>query len=317
MSRNKPQSRNTAPHRHAAPPTVSGRWLLTAFAVVIPAAALCAWGVLCLLFWQGSWQLLYHPAGPVARTPAAISLPFDAIGFAATDTGEPQLQGWWIPAAGARYTVLYLHGQDGNLADTLDDLGAVHAAGANVFAFDYRGYGQSVFAHPSEARWRQDAESALQYLRGTRHIDAHSIVLEGSALGGNLALEAAAAHPELAGVVVESPIDRPMDTIFNDPRAHLVPARLLVSDRYDLYAPAAALRIPSLWFYATTQPGLAGLTPKPEAFQKAASPKNLVGLTPNRDRKKDISSTLSRWLSGLPNGERELPPCQFDDGFIC
>jgi hypothetical protein len=181
---------------NAATPTISGRWLLSAIAIVVPLAAFCAWAVLCLLFWQGSWQLLYHPTSAITRTPASVGLAFDPVGFAPTDTGAPQLQGWWISAApSARNTVLYLHGQNGNLADTLDDLASLHAAGVNVLAFDYRGYGQSQFAHPSEARWRQDSEWALQYLTATRHVDPRTIVLDGRALGANLALEVAAAHP--------------------------------------------------------------------------------------------------------------------------
>ena len=68
---------------------------------------------------------------------------------------------------------------------------ACTTAGLNVFAFDYRGYGQSHFAHPSETRWREDAESALSYLTGTRHIPANAIILVGKDLGANLALEVA------------------------------------------------------------------------------------------------------------------------------
>ena len=86
----------------------------------------------------------------------------------------------------------------------------------------------------------QDATWALDYLTGTRHIDPHSIVIMGSGLGANLALEIAAVHPELAAVVLESPLDSPADVIFNDARAKLVPARLMVRDRYDLIAPAAS-----------------------------------------------------------------------------
>ena len=67
------------------PPIVSGRWLLGAVALMVAAAALCGWCALCLLFWQGSWQLLYHPASAVARTPASAGLAFDSVGFAATD----------------------------------------------------------------------------------------------------------------------------------------------------------------------------------------------------------------------------------------
>jgi hypothetical protein len=141
------------------PPTVSGRWLLTAASVTLAAAAACAWLTLCILYWQGSWQLLYHPASAVARTPASVGLAFDPVAFAATEDGEPLLKGWWIPAApGAphdQYTVLYLHGQTGNLGDTVDDLAALHAVGVNILAFDYRGYGQSLFSHPDPPRARR------------------------------------------------------------------------------------------------------------------------------------------------------------------
>ena len=185
----------------------------------------------------------------------------------------PRLTGWWIPAAPdareSRYTFLYLHSQDGDLGDAVDHLAELHAAGVNVFAFDYRGYGQSEFGHPSEARWREDAGSALQYLTATRHIDPGTIVLDGSNLGADLALEVAAAHSELAGVVLESPIEDPMSAIFNDARATLVPAHLLVGDRYDLNAPAAALRIPSLWFLPFPKTDASGPARKSRCLSKS------------------------------------------------
>ncbi|HEV2487255.1 MAG TPA: alpha/beta fold hydrolase [Terracidiphilus sp.] len=285
---------------HSATPTVSGRWLLTAVALVIPCAAFCAWAVLCLLFWQGSWQLLYHPTAAVRHTPASIGLAFAPVGFATTDTGAPRLQGWWIPSdPSARYTVLYLHGQNGNLGDTLDDLAWLHGAGVNVLAFDYRGYGQSQFVHPSEARWRQDADWALQYLTATRHVDPRSVVLDGSDLGANLALEIAASHPEFAGVVLESPIDAPVNTIFGDPRARLVPAHLLVRDRFGLDAPAAALSIPSLWFLPEQSQGQSESSESSGAFQKVTAQKMRVWLAASSQSHEGISDSLSRWLDDL------------------
>ena len=286
-----------------APPTISGRWLLAAILSVLAAAVLCAWGALCLLFWQGGWQLLYHPSAKVARTPAALSVPFSPIGFDTTPSGQPQLSGWWIPAAGgareSRYTLLYLHGQDGNLGDTVDHLAELHAAGVNIFAFDYRGYGQSEFEHPSEARWLEDAQSALQYLTATRHIDPNTIVVDGSALGADLALEFAAAHSERAGVVVESPIEDPASRIFTDARANLVPAHLLVHDRYDLLGAATALRIPSLWFLPFPRPGSNGQDQNPEIFQKVSARKMFVWLPPGKTTTKNFSDELSRWLDDL------------------
>jgi len=287
-----------------APAQVSGQWLLKALAVSIAAAVLCAWGALCLLFWQGAWQLLYHPASRVVRTPAAAGLAFEAVGFDATDEGVARLSGWWIPAApDARYgrlTVLFLHGRNGNLGDSVDALARLHASGLNVFAFDYRGYGQSQFVRPSEDHLRQDVESALTYLTGTRHVAANTIVLFGQELGANLALEAAAAHPELAGVVLESPIGAPMNAVFNDARARMVPAHLLVRDRYDLDAAAAAVRIPVLWFETTPQAGQAGAVQQPAAFSKIRARDTLVWLAPSMDRNRAFADAFSRWLDELP-----------------
>lgn len=282
----------------AQPIQVSGRWLLSAVAATLAAAVLCAWGVLCLLFWQGSWQLLYHPASTIARTPAAAGLPFEPIGFATTGSGLPQLSGWWIPAAAdapfSRYTLLFLHGQDGNLGNTVDHLAQLHRAGANVFAFDYHGYGQSQFVHPSERLWLDDAGSALQYLTATRHISPSAIVLDGSSLGADLALEFAAAHPELAGVVVESPLQDATGVIFHDDRARLVPARMLVHDRYDLRTAAAELHIPSLWFLQAGDQALDA-----SILQSVPARKMVVWIPSNPSAAPSFSDELPRWLGDL------------------
>lgn len=277
---------------------VSGRWLLTAVCGALAAAAICGWLALCLLFWQGSWELLYHPSAAIARTPASAGLAFDAVAFAATDTGAPRLKGWWIPAARGgrmgRLTVVYLDGRDGNMGDTVDALAALNEAGANVLAFDYRGYGESQFARPSEQSRVEDAEWAIDYLTGTRQISAGSIVLGGEGLGANLALEVAAKHAELAGVIVDAPTANATAAIFNDARARLVPARLLVRDRYDLNAAAGAVRVPVLWLERADAAGA-----EPDAYRKIAAPKMLVWVNPEADEYKQREDALSRWLDGL------------------
>jgi dienelactone hydrolase len=298
-------SRNTsAKQQRSGPHRVSGRWLIGAVVLSIAGAALCCWAALCLLFWQGSWQLLYHPTSNITRTPAGIGLAFVPVQFGVTDAGLPQLRGWWIPAvAGAPYshfTVIFLHGKTGNLSDTIDSLGRLHISGMNVLAFDYRGDGQSQFIRPSEAHWREDADWAIEYLTGTRHINPATIVLDGEGLGANLALETAAAHAELAGVVVNSPLQTPMDAIFNDGRAHLVPAHLLVRDRYDLNAAAAAVRIPVLWFEQESGSGQAAATKEPEAYQRISARKMLVWLDSSEDSGKQRAVALDRWLDELP-----------------
>jgi len=331
MSRRNPQPRPTQPPtpleqafldlRHPPQPrqTVSARWLLSAAAISVLAAALCAWGALCFLFAQGSWQLLYHSASAVTRTPASANVAFDPIAFAPNDSGVPQLAAWWIPAAPdapyAQFTVLYLHSQDGNLSSTVDDLALLHSIGLNVFAFDYRGYGQSQPAHPSEAHWIEDAGFALTYLTQTRHLPPNAILLDGKVLGANLALEFAAAHPDLAGVILDQPLDAPMSAVFSDSRAALVPAHMLVRDRYNTAAAASALRVPSLWLEtvpsAASARSAANVSAVPPSYARIAAPKTLVWLNANNPTAHDPTlaaqrtAALTRWLDDL-----SVPPAR-------
>jgi uncharacterized protein len=299
------------------PYQVSGRWLLKAVSGALLAAALCTWGALCLLFAQGCWQLLYHPSAAITRTPASASLAFDSIGFDPDPSGIPGLYGWWISAPPnsnpsstvARHTVLYLHSQDGNLSAGVDNLAQLHAAGVNVFAFDYRGYGQSRFAHPSEQHWLEDANAALRYLTATRHIDPHNLVVDGTGLGANLALELAAAHPDLAGVVAESPLENATGIIFDDARAHLVPAHWLAHDRWDLAASAAALRIPSLWFLPFPSQAQNGALPQnPSFFEKVQAKKMFVWLPPGRATTINFADEFARWLNSLQPASTPMQP---------
>jgi uncharacterized protein len=295
--------RPAPPQQSSRPLQISGRWLVSALLCVIAAAGICAWAVLCLLFWQGSWQLLYHPATAIARTPSNAGVAFEPVAFGVNDEGLPSLKGWWIPAAPdaaqSRYTVLFFHSANGDLSDAIDSLARLQDVGVNVLAFDYRGYGQSQFVRPSETHWRQDAASALQYLTATRHIDAGSIVLDGEGLGANLALEVAAAHPELAGVVVESPIASPMDAVFHDARAQLVPARLLMRDRYNLAPAAKESRLPVLWFEWNAQNGRAWFNDDPAAYQAITSRKTIVWLNPERNGASDFEDSYKQFLDGL------------------
>ena len=225
----------------AQPATVSGRGSSGPSPSSFRGAAFCAWASFACSSGRGvgSCSTIQHRQSR-ARLPHRASLRIGGLRGQRT-RAHRKCTGWWIPRPQARYTAVYLHGADGNLGDTVDALTRCTAPGVSVLAFDYRGYGQSKFVRPSEAHWRQDADSAIQYLTQTRHIPANSLVLIGRGLGANLALEVAAAHPELAGVVMDDPLPAPEDAIFADPRSMLVPAHLLVRDRWNARPSAESL----------------------------------------------------------------------------
>ena len=61
--------------------------------VVVVSAVVGTWGVLCLLFWQGSWQLLYHPESAVVRTRTSVGLQFESVSFDTDEAGVARLEG--------------------------------------------------------------------------------------------------------------------------------------------------------------------------------------------------------------------------------
>ena len=258
--------KRTLPRKHLPPPgwkdplapqqpLTSARWILGAVSATLLFAALCVYGTMCLLFWQGQWQLVFQPSGTINVTPASAGLKYDEIRFDATETGVLQLSGWWIPAdPGAPYaadTLLFLHGGSGSLSATLSQLQVLHNLGMNLFAFDYRGFGNSVKIHPSEKSTCDDADAAWRYLTDTRHLAPSSIVIDGVRLGAAIAAETARRHPQAPALILEDLQPPVIDSLQLDSRMRLLPARLLFHDRFDPAGTLAHLRTPKLLLYPT------------------------------------------------------------------
>ncbi len=230
---------------------------------------------MCFLFWQGQWQILFHPAHPAPTIPAG--LPIADLRFAPNLAGQPQLDGWFIPAPSdgrhAQQTILYLHSTEaGSLLSTLPELSELHRTGINIFAFDYRGFGQSENLHPSEKLATEDTEAAWQYLVETRHIEPGSIVIYGEGLGASLAAEAAAKHPDAAAIILDNPAPTALELLRADPRSHGMPLWLLAHDRFDPTQVLAAVKQPKLFL-------LAEQTAAGKRYaQFAADPKRIVYL---------------------------------------
>jgi pimeloyl-ACP methyl ester carboxylesterase len=289
-----PAPRNVPPTR---PPTqretedVNPRWILKALGAVILAALICGYLTLCLLFYVGQWQLVLHPARNAKPLAVAGA---EMIRFAPDESAVPKLTGWWIPAAtGAKYsstTLLYLPSGDGSLVDAADSVGALHALGVNVFAFDYRGYGQSATTRPNQANLMADAESVFQFLHISRGLAEQQIVPYGVGVGASLAVKLAAEHGKTAAVIVDSPRGDLLATLLKDPRTDLLPARLLFHERFPLADPLASLRTPKLLLLGDKEP---------DAFSTAASPKitaTLRGTAGKLPGDPGFTSSITRFL---------------------
>lgn len=185
-------------------------------------------------------RLLYFPTRELEATPAALGLAFEDVYFQAED--GIQLHGWYIPAPQARATILFCHGNAGNISHRLDSIRIFHALGLNVFIFDYRGYGRSG-GRPGEQGIALDALAARQWLAEVKHTDPSRLIVFGRSLGAAVAAELACSRTP-AAVILESAF-----TSYPDIGAELypwLPVRLIAKYRYATIEKVPSLSVPVL-----------------------------------------------------------------------
>lgn len=247
---------------------VDPRWLLKALGLTILAGAVCSYLALCLLLYQGSWQLMLHPSATINALP---SVPFQAIRFDAAATGTPRLAGWWIPAeTPTTQTILFLHDGSGSLSNAVPKINLLHSTGVNVFAIDYRGFGQSDPTHPNEVRMAEDSAAALDYLVNTRHIPNRQIAAYGEGLGCSLAAHLASSQ-RLAAIIVDNPNPDAYTRAFSGKKSQLLPMHLIVRERFDIRTELMSPTPPKLLFANSPLPGGGDRTATNQAMFRAVS----------------------------------------------
>jgi pimeloyl-ACP methyl ester carboxylesterase len=133
------------------------------------------------------------------HTPAEYGLAFEEVDFKASD--GLSLCGWWVPAPGSERAVVILHGHGGSMDWDIHRAPALHAAGFNVFLFDFRAHGRSdgrlaTFGYLE----RLDVQGAVEFMkrRGMRRIG-----LLGFSYGGMASVLATPICPEVDAVITD------------------------------------------------------------------------------------------------------------------
>jgi uncharacterized protein len=217
-------------------------------------------------------RLIYFPSREIGFTPADIGLSYDSFTVRASDGVE--ITGWFVPAPDPRGTVLFCHGNGGNIADRQDTISILHGLGLDICIFDYRGYGESD-GTPSEIGTTRDTRAVHDWLVKERGIAPASIIIHGRSLGAAIA----------ARIAVENP---PRLLILESPFASIVtmgkalypwlPVRLMTRFRYDTATYAAQIRCPVLVIHSRTDdiiPWEQGRT----VFETVSEPKRFLEIT--------------------------------------
>lgn len=238
-------------------------------------AALAAAGYLgfCALVFFRQGAMLYFPDRSVKGTPAGMGLPYER--FSVTTADGETVTGWFVPGRtetnAVPPTVLFCHGNAGDIADRLPTIGLFHEMGVNVAIFDYRGYGQST-GKPTEPGTYEDAAAAWNYLVRDREIPPDRIVLYGRSLGAAVAAWLAE-RVDAAGLVLESAFTSAPDMAARMIR--YLPARVLCRFKYNTQARLAAAGCPVLIAHSR-QDEMIPFAHGHALFEAAAEPKTFV-----------------------------------------
>jgi fermentation-respiration switch protein FrsA (DUF1100 family) len=188
---------------------------------------------------------IYHPTHKVRSTPADVKLAYEDITIETSD--GVKISGWWVPADNPRGSVLFCHGNAGNIGDRLDTLVIINTLRLNVLIFDYRGYGNSN-GSPSEKGTYLDADAAWDYLLKEKKIAAQQVIVWGRSLGGAIAARTAAKHP--AGLVIVESTFTSLKDLVNDLFVW-VPSWILANYSYDTSYHLLNVNVPVLVIHSS------------------------------------------------------------------
>ena len=223
-------------------------------------------------------RFIFHPDHVTDRDPSHIGLRFEDLFFTTQD--GIRLHGWFIPHPGAGATLVWFHGNAGNISDRLLNIKLVHdRIKINIFIFDYRGYGRSE-GTISEKGTYFDGEAAIKYLLGRDDAAARRLILFGRSLGAAVAAEMATRFKAL-GLILESPfvsIPEMARAIFPS-----LPIAWLLQTRYDTMEKVRLVKTPILVLHGDRDATVPFAQGK-KVFEVASEPKRfyrIVGASHN------------------------------------
>lgn len=159
-------------------------------------------------------RITFYPYSEHEALPTQWGLAYEDVALTTED--GVALHGWYIPHPAATKTLLFLHGNGGNISHRGESLAIFHRLGLSILIIDYRGYGRSE-GEPGEQGFYRDARAAWHYLTGQHGVKPEQIILFGRSLGGAVATDLAS-QVTPAALILESTFSSARDMA-----AHLFP----------------------------------------------------------------------------------------------
>ncbi len=220
--------------------------------LLISGVGALAYGGICWALYSYQTKLIFRPLPDLISTPAAAGLAYEDVWIPVNQLGQAgtdKLHGWWLPNPGSDRTLLFCHGNYGNISYNLERIRFHHSLGFSVLAVDYRGYGLSDGPYPSEQATYTDAEAAWQYLVNQRQISPDNITVVGHSIGGAIAIDLAIRQPSMARLIVKSSFTTMRDAILAKNIYRLFPIEQLLTEPFDSLSKVYQLQVPVLYIH--------------------------------------------------------------------
>jgi len=224
-------------------------------------------------------KIVFYPTKEMVMTPDEFNLAYEDV-FIEVGDGD-RIHGWYFPAAAsagtaceAARTVLFCHGNAGNISHRFETITYLAELGVSQLIFDYQGYGRSS-GSPSESNVYADAMAAYRWLVDEKGIRPEDIVVFGRSLGGAVAIDLAS-RVDCGGLIVESSFTSAVEV--GKLMFPVVPVRLLLRVKFDSVNKISACSCPVIVAHS---PGdeLIPFRMGQELFERANEPKQFVQLS--------------------------------------
>jgi fermentation-respiration switch protein FrsA (DUF1100 family) len=249
------------------------------------------------ILWFMQDTMLYHRSDGAPMLNDPTLLPKREIVCLTTADGL-NLRSWYFRAARRDApTVLFFHGNAGDIGNHLPFAKFLIEAGYGLLALEYRGYGGNPGA-PDEPGLIADGRAAFAFLK-SQGIPDSSIVLYGESLGTGVAVQLAAEHAVKAMI-----LRSPYTSIAEVAAVQLpyIPARWLVRDRFDSMTKIGRSKAPLFIFHGANDT-LIPLALGRELFEAAPEPKTWLtidGVGHNDVQTAEAERAVLDFLAQLP-----------------
>ena len=212
-------------------------------------------------------RTMFYPMKEIEYLPYQLGLKYEDVFFRTSDGIE--INGWFVASADARYTVIFCHGNAGNISHRLQKIKFFHDLGCNTFIIDYRGYGRSK-GKPSENGLYSDIQAAYDYLL-SRNITPDEIIGYGESIGGAVIIDLVS-KKKLKALIADSTMTSAKDmakSVFP-----FLPSRIFAS-RLDSINKIKSVAIPKLMIHSINDDIIPFRLGK-RLFEEAPGPKEFL-----------------------------------------